>query len=131
MRNERVNIVLVFVLAAVVLAWYAAPDRGDIQPFPFSDQVIDAQGWIWVGGFYTAMMIFACMLWLASSENSGSFFRAAFILQVCLFVEYWLNFNKPWGHITIFGQSIPVHIATLRLPILAFYAIRTFMRWRT
>lgn len=131
MRNEKVNIVLTFVIAVLVLLWYAMPDLGDIQPFPLSDHVIDFRGWIWVGGFYGAMAIFASMLWVGSSQNGLSFFRAAFILQVCLFVEYWVSYNESWGHIIIFGLSIPVHIGTLRLPILLFYAVMTFIRWKT
>ncbi len=131
MRNERVNIILVFLVAVVVLLWYAMPDKGNIQPFPFSDHVIDAQGWIWVGGFYAALAIFASALWVGSSPQATPFFRAAFILQVCLFIEYWLNYNLPWGRVMIFGLSIPVHMATLRLPILLFYAIRTLWKWRT
>lgn len=126
MRDERLNIVLVFLAMSVVLLWTALPDQGLIQPFPLSSQQIYFQTYIWIGTIYVSFLILAWVMYRQADE-SKSFFNAVFICQACQFIEYWINYNDPWGHIGI----IPVHMATIRLPILFVCAVITFMKWKT
>lgn len=127
MRDDRFNVVLVFLANSVVLLWTVLPFSGEIQPYPLSEQIIDARSYIWIGTIYAAFLILTWAMFRASDSRTHDFFHAAFILQALQFVEYWINYNETWTKIL----GYPVTIATLRFPLLFFFAVRTFFKWKT
>lgn len=126
MRDERLGVVLVFLANCVVLLWTVLPDQGLIKPFPLSGQEIYFQTYIWIATIYANFLILTLVIH-RYADKAREFFNAVFILQALQFIEYFINYNEAWTHI----HDIPVNIGTLRFPILFFYAIRTFITWRT
>lgn len=124
MKDERYDVVIVFLANSVLLLWTVLPDRGMIHPFPLSDQEIPSQTYIWIATIYAAFLL---MSWVTFrlSERSREFFNAVFILQACQFIEYFINYNETWFKV----YNVPINIAMLRFPILFFYAVRTFVTW--
>lgn len=126
MRDERISVVLVFLAYVVLLLWTVLPDRGMIRPFPLSEQEIQSQTYVWIATIYAAFLILSWVMY-RFSDKSREFFNAVFILQALQFVEYFLNYNQTW--IEVYGM--PMTIATLRFPLLFFFAVRIFIRWKT
>lgn len=126
MKDERFDVVIVMAALCVPLLWTVLPNRGTIYPFLLSDQAISSQTYVWIATIYAAFLMFTWVIFRLSTQ-AKEFFNAAFIVQVCQFVEYFVNYNETWFEIF----SFPVTVATLRFPILFYYAIRTFLSWRT
>lgn len=126
--GDRGNVLIVMGAYCVLLLWTVLPDKGIIHPFPLNtEQAIQSQTYIWIATIYAAFLMFTWVVFrLTANGRVRDFFNAVFILQACQFVEYFLNYNATWTTIS----GIPITIATLRFPILLFYAIRCFL-WRT
>jgi hypothetical protein len=125
MRDERFNVVLVFLAASVILLHTALPDRGLIAPFPFSEQEIYFRTYVWIAAMYFALFLLTMGMFTLSNQ-AREFFRAATILQACQFIEYFVNYNETWFEV----NGIPITVATLRFPILFFYGVRTIYSWK-
>lgn len=127
MRDERFDVLIAWVAYCVLLLWTVLPDRGIINPFPLNqDQAINSQTYVWVATVYTALLMLTWVMF-RMSVTAREFFNAAFILQACQFVEYFVNYNATWFEIS----GIPITVATLRFPILFYFGVRTFITWKT
>jgi hypothetical protein len=126
MNDERSNVVIVFLASSVLLLWTVLPEGGLIKPFPLSEQEIHFQTYIWIATVYAAFLMMTWVMYRLS-DKAKDFFNAVFILQALQFVEFFLNYNETWVKIGWY----PVTIATLRFPLLFFFAVRTFIKWKT
>jgi hypothetical protein len=126
MRDERFNVVFVFLAASVILLHTALPDRGLIAPFLLSAQEIYFRTYVWIAAMYLALFLLTLGMYLLSKQ-AREFFAAATILQALQFIEYFINYNETWFEV----HGFPITVATLRFPILFFYGVRTFYSWKT
>ena len=117
-------VMLAFVLRE---AWRFLPDSEElIRPFPFSNQEIYPQTYVWIGFIYVMFLIFARVLFLYANR-AKEFMNAVFVIQACELAEYFANYNQPWG--TLIGLN--VNLTTIRFPFLLYYSIRTFSKWNS
>lgn len=125
--DQRLNVVAVFLAFTVVLLWTVLPDQGLVKPFPLSDMEIHFQTYIWIATIYCAFLILTWVTCRSSDSRTHDFFNVVFLFQALQFVEYFINYNETWTH--VFG--LPITIATLRFPVLFYFAVRTFILWKT
>lgn len=132
------NIVFLFIILAYILSLvhefvpYYAPevDRemlireyGYMELFPFSDQLIVPQTYVWMGGIKLADFLIHACVWMLAVRYKGQFLVLA-VLQLLEVVEYGLIYNYFWPVV-----PFPFNIDVIYGTTLFFFGTYRVAKW--
>lgn len=128
MKDGRLLMLLIFSTFLLRELWTLSQKSDEfITPFPFSNQPIKYQTYVWMMCGYGVQMILYFVFMQMSGRRTHLFFSVLFILATIETFEFILNYNEYWFKIS----GIGVNITTIRYVILSSIILFKILTWKT
>jgi hypothetical protein len=127
--NDRVLIALILSTLFIKELWTLFPaDPTEINPFPFSDQPITKQTYIWFICYY-AIQLIVVHTWYMKFPEWRLVFGVWFIFQAMEFVEYFLTYNESKIWFLIDRHQININVINAKYITIFTLTLRKFL-WK-
>lgn len=127
---QRWLLVILFATYLIHEAWTLFPDSSAVfKMFPFSDQVISKQYYVFLVSQYVIWIIVFGVIYVLIEEGLRDVVKWFLVFQCLELIEFFLTYNEPLLRVKIINIPVGINITNIKVVVMFVLVTSKVITW--